>query len=170
MAHSMGEQRPESARPFRLQCGQHNQVLVFDVGVAMSLRTEHRIVGCLEGSHPRNPLQNGYMYLPLSLLPEETALLLERNVVELHGVDFTWPESQTDRSRFALFKDLHREPMRYHSSHIVTFVPDITQQITPRELVSLVRLGTVVNKTRVLSSWDPDKAAFTHVCMNWSAM
>ncbi|KAJ2514274.1 tRNA-splicing endonuclease subunit [Coemansia sp. RSA 2049] len=184
-------------RPLRLHCGQHNQVLVFDADAAMRLRTEHRIVGCLEGSHPRNPLQNGYMYLPLSLLPEETALLLERNAVELLGIQFTWPETPADRLRLALFKDLHRrgffitralkfggdyllypgkssvflcEPMRYHSSHIVTFVPDISQQITPRELVSLVRLGTAANKTRVLSSWDPAKAAFTHVCMNWSAM
>ncbi|KAJ1798064.1 tRNA-splicing endonuclease subunit [Coemansia sp. RSA 2399] len=177
--------------PFQLHCGHDNQVLVFDADVAVALRTQHRIVGSLEGSHPSNPLQNGYMYLPLLLLPEEAALLLEQCAIELSGFTFAWPQTDADKTRFALFKDLHRrgfyitralkfggdyllypgEPMRYHSSHIVTLVaPDSRQSVTPRELVALARLATTVNKTRVLSSWNPDIAEFTHICINWSSM
>ncbi|KAJ1667434.1 tRNA-splicing endonuclease subunit [Coemansia sp. RSA 1813] len=185
----MDDEQPKE-QPFKLHCGNDNQVLVFDADVAMALRTEYRIVGSLEGSHPKNPLQNGYMYLPLLLLPEETALLLEKGAIELSGMAFTWPQIETDKARFELFKDLHQrrfyitralkfggdyllypgEPMRYHSSHIVTFIPNNKQPLAPRELISLVRLGTTVKKTRVLSSWNPDKSEFTHVCMNWSSM
>ncbi|KAJ2533571.1 tRNA-splicing endonuclease subunit, partial [Coemansia sp. RSA 1933] len=95
-------------QPFQLHCGQDNQVLVFDPATVMALRTDHRIVGSLEGSHPANPMQNGYMSLPLLLLPEETALLLERGAIELSGIDFAWPKSEADEMRFELFKDLHR--------------------------------------------------------------
>ncbi|KAJ1994635.1 tRNA-splicing endonuclease subunit [Coemansia umbellata] len=175
------QQQQQINEPYKLVCGKDNQVLVFDADVVLKLRTDHQIVGSLEGSHPTNPLQNGFMYLPLLLLPEETALLLERGAVELHGEPFTWPEGDQDKIRFGLFKDLHSrgyyitrglkfgEPMRFHSSHIVSLV-DHKQPFTPRELIALVRLGTTVKKTRVLSSWNQNSSNFTHVCMNWSAM
>ncbi|KAJ2781235.1 tRNA-splicing endonuclease subunit [Coemansia javaensis] len=172
----------------RLQCaGGH--VLVADADLALALRTEHRVVGSLEGSHPTNPLQNNYLGLPLVLLPEEAALLVAEGAAEIAGDPFAWPETDRDRLRFALFRDLHArgfyvtrgvkfggdyllypgEPMRHHSSHVVTLV-DRDQGLAPRELVAVGRVCTAVKKTRLLSAWDPGRGRFTHIALSWSGM
>ncbi|KAJ1730183.1 tRNA-splicing endonuclease subunit [Coemansia biformis] len=172
----------------RLQCaGGH--VLVTDADTALRLRREHRVVGSLEGSHPANPLQNHYFGLPLVLLPEEAALLVETGAIEIAGDRFAWPETDRERLRFDLYKDLHSrgfyitrgikfggdyllypgEPLRHHSSHVVTLV-DHAQKITPRELVTIGRVCTAVKKVRILSAWDPHRCQFTHIALNWSGM
>ncbi|KAJ2315567.1 tRNA-splicing endonuclease subunit [Coemansia sp. RSA 2611] len=168
-------------------CCANGQVLVDDADTVLKLRTEHRIVGTLEGSHPTNPLQNNYFGLPLILLPEEAALLLEQHAITLDGDAFTWPKTEQDKVRFGLFKDLHGrgyfitrgikyggdyllypgDPLRYHSSHIVSLI-DRGQKLTPRQLVTLGRLCTAVKKIRLLSSWNAEAGSFTHITLNWS--
>ncbi|KAJ2717225.1 tRNA-splicing endonuclease subunit [Coemansia spiralis] len=172
----------------RLECAGGN-VLVTDADTALELRQAHRVVGSLEGSHPTNPLQNHYFGLPLVLLPEEAALLVERGIIETVGDPFAWPATAHERLRFDLYKDLHGrgfhvtrgiqfggdyllypgEPLRHHSSHVVTLV-DHAQRITPRELVTIGRMCTPVKKVRLLSAWDPHTRQFTHISLNWSGM
>ena len=41
------------------------------------LRETHHIVGALIGSLPRSPRQNAQLSLPLQLMPEEAAVLIE---------------------------------------------------------------------------------------------
>ncbi|PIA17664.1 tRNA-intron endonuclease catalytic domain-like protein [Coemansia reversa NRRL 1564] len=116
-------------------------------------------------------------------------MLAETGVVEFEGDDFVWPESEHDRLRFALYKDLHRQgyyvdrgikyggdyllypgdPLRHHSSHVVTLL-ERKRPFKPRELVPLGRVGTAVKKARLLSSWNPETGQFSHITMNWSAM
>ncbi|KAJ2156690.1 tRNA-splicing endonuclease subunit [Coemansia sp. RSA 552] len=171
----------------RLRCV-NGQVMVTDADVVLSLRTKHRIVGSLEGTHPTNPQQNRYLSLPLFLLPEEAALLIAIDAVELEGDQFQWPQTDHDQLRFRLYRDFHNrgyyltrgikfggdyllypgDPLRYHSSHVVSLLPNRTDKITPREIVTLGRVCTAVNKTRVLSSWNNDKDCFTHINLNWS--
>ncbi|KAJ2151377.1 tRNA-splicing endonuclease subunit [Coemansia sp. RSA 637] len=170
----------------KLRCAS-GQVMVTCADDVLWLRTKHRIVGSLEGSHPANPLQNNYFGLPLFLMPEETALLIECDVICIEGDKFEWPQSERDQLRFKLFKDLHGrgffvtqgikfggeyllypgDPLRYHSSHIVSLV-DHGQTVAARELITLGRVCTAVNKTRLLSSWNPHTDHITHITLNWS--
>lgn len=48
------------------------------------LRTKHRICGALVGALPSHPRQNAFLGLPMLLMPEEAALLLEENICELY--------------------------------------------------------------------------------------
>ncbi|KAJ1895087.1 tRNA-splicing endonuclease subunit [Kickxella alabastrina] len=181
----------QQGAPYNVKWSDNGQILVFDADTVMRLRRDHRLVGALEGCHPSNPHQNGYFGLPLILLPEETAYLLELNAIHNPPADHSllWPKTARDHILFKLFKDLHSrgyyltrglkygadyllypgEPMRYHSSHAVTLV-DHDVSITPRELITLGRLGTAVKKIRLLSSWNPNTSKFTHITMNWSAI
>ena len=52
--------------------------LIISVGI-MRLRKEKRILGNMIGSLPGHPSQNTQLALPLSLLPEEVTLCVERS-------------------------------------------------------------------------------------------
>ncbi|KAI7826681.1 tRNA intron endonuclease [Kickxella alabastrina] len=159
--------------PYNVKWSDNGQILVFDADTVMRLRRDHRLVGALEGCHPSNPHQNGYFGLPLILLPEETAYLLELNAIhnppltthccgqslpDLHSRGYYLTRGLKYGADYLLYPG---EPMRYHSSHAVTLV-DHGVSITPRELITLGRLGTAVKKIRLLK--------FTHITMNWSAI
>ncbi|KAI8326148.1 tRNA-intron endonuclease catalytic domain-like protein [Martensiomyces pterosporus] len=178
----------EETTPYKLKCVD-GKVMIFDAGVVLGLRREHRVVGALEGSHPANPLQNTYFGLPLVLLPEEAAMLLEKGAIELTGGSLTWPMSEREVAKYKLYRDLHErgfyltyglkfggdyllylgEPMRYHSSFVASLL-DHSRPFKPRDLVALGRLGTNVKKTRLLCSWDPAANKFTYISLGWSAM
>ncbi|KAI9015991.1 tRNA intron endonuclease [Hyaloraphidium curvatum] len=53
----------------------------------LTLRTKHRIVGSLIGSLPRNPQQNIFFSMPLSLLPEEVYVLVQEGLCNLYRDD-----------------------------------------------------------------------------------
>ncbi|KAJ2448700.1 tRNA-splicing endonuclease subunit [Coemansia sp. RSA 2336] len=170
----------------RLRCV-NDKVLVTDADTVLHLRKQYHIVGSLEGTHPANPLQNHYFGLPLVLSPEETKFLLEEDAIELEGDHFEWPHSEQEQLQYKLFKDFHSrgfyitrgikfggdyllypgDPMRYHSSHIVTLM-EHKQTMSSQQLITLGRLCTAVKKTRLLSTWDPSTSQFTHVSLNWS--
>ncbi|XP_028039001.1 tRNA-splicing endonuclease subunit Sen34 isoform X1 [Bombyx mandarina] len=48
------------------------------------LRTQHRICSAFVGSVPSFPRQNDFLGLPIALSSEETALLVEKRICELH--------------------------------------------------------------------------------------
>ncbi|KAJ1642243.1 tRNA-splicing endonuclease subunit, partial [Coemansia asiatica] len=94
---------------YEIQWSESGQAVIFDADTVMRLRKDHRIVGALEGSHPSNPLQNLYFGLPLVLLPEETAMLVEMAVIVPDPkVTLEWPSTSHEKMLFALFKDLHQ--------------------------------------------------------------
>ncbi|CAO1638104.1 unnamed protein product [Parajaminaea phylloscopi] len=59
------------------------RALVWDPSDVLYLRSHHRIIGILTGSLPLLPQQNAYLGIPLQLMPEEVALLVERNAAVL---------------------------------------------------------------------------------------
>ncbi|KAJ2720105.1 tRNA-splicing endonuclease subunit Sen34 [Coemansia sp. Benny D115] len=169
----------------------NGHLMVFDESTVMALRKSHRIVGALEGTHPLGTLQNKFFGLPLILLPEEAAMLVEMGVIPPNPdpESPTWPTTERQKQLFRLYKDLYAkgyyltrglkfggdyllypgEPMRYHSSHVVNLIAH-GSTLSPHQIVSLGRLGTGVKKTRVLSSLDPGTDQFTHITVNWSGM
>ncbi|KAM0323435.1 hypothetical protein ACHAQA_008714 [Verticillium albo-atrum] len=60
-----------------------DRYLVFDAEHVAILRRQHHICSVLVGSTPQNPTQNVFMSLPLELLPEEAALLLQKKAATL---------------------------------------------------------------------------------------
>lgn len=67
------------------------QGLVWEASTVETLRTEHRILGCLVGSSPACPESQ----LPLLLMPEEVQLLKEKGLVRLVCVD--WESRREER-------------------------------------------------------------------------
>ena len=61
----------------------NNKIFVWDKEAVMALRRKYRIVGSLVGSLPSKPRQNLVFSLPLILQPEETRLLLDKNIVRI---------------------------------------------------------------------------------------
>ncbi|PVU97943.1 hypothetical protein BB561_000200 [Smittium simulii] len=88
------------------------------------LREQYRIVGGLVGSLPMQPMQNSFLGLPLMLLPEELAVLLEIDAIVLVSpasallsqaeqnmekeprLTLNWPISALEISKLAVFRDL----------------------------------------------------------------
>ncbi|KAH7349367.1 tRNA intron endonuclease [Plectosphaerella cucumerina] len=60
-----------------------DRYLVFDAEHVSALRRVHGISSMLAGSTPQNPTQNVFLSLPLELLPEEAASLVEKKVAVL---------------------------------------------------------------------------------------
>ncbi|KAI5795533.1 hypothetical protein EDC01DRAFT_652624 [Geopyxis carbonaria] len=52
--------------------------LLYDVNVVSHVRATHHMCGCLSGTLPQIPQQNVFLGLPLELMEEEAALLLEK--------------------------------------------------------------------------------------------
>ncbi|KAJ1525625.1 hypothetical protein ONE63_008844 [Megalurothrips usitatus] len=63
-----------------------NTPLIWNAEDWIKLREEHRIVGALVGVLPNLPNQEVFHGLPMSLLPEETTLLLELNIICLKKI------------------------------------------------------------------------------------
>lgn len=60
-----------------------DRYLVFDADHVSILRRRHHLCSVLVGSTPQNPTQNVFLSLPLELLPEEAALLLDQKAAVL---------------------------------------------------------------------------------------
>lgn len=71
------------------------RALVWDPSDVLYLRSHHRIIGILTGSLPLLPQQNAYLGVPLQLMPEEVALLLERKAAILVDDAAAHPSSIT---------------------------------------------------------------------------
>lgn len=61
---------------------------------AIRLRKDWRIVGGLIGALPQRSRQNAHLGLPLKLMPEEAALLVEKGVLEIK--EYVGPKSTTE--------------------------------------------------------------------------
>lgn len=72
----------------------NNEIFVWDKEAVMMLRRKYRIVGSLVGSLPSKPRQNLVFSLPLVLLPEETRLLLDKNIARIVESDITRPSQE----------------------------------------------------------------------------
>ncbi|CAG8522926.1 24192_t:CDS:2 [Dentiscutata erythropus] len=70
-------------QPFKVNISKNNRAFIWDAETVHKLRKDHRIVGSLVGSLPRYPLQNQFLGLPLSLMPEEVTLLLSKGIIVL---------------------------------------------------------------------------------------
>ncbi|KAI8145352.1 tRNA intron endonuclease [Fennellomyces sp. T-0311] len=150
--------------------------LVFDAEDVKQLRSQHRIVGTLIGTLPRLPLQNAFLGLPLQLLPEETALLVAKNLACMDA-PWSYPNSKDERLRYRVFEYLWSreyyitsglkfggdflvylgDPMRFHS-HFIVSAKDRNSPIAPLDVIAMGRLATNVKKTFVLVS-PPENAA-----------
>ena len=73
----------------------NNKIFVWDKEAVMTLRRKYRIVGSLVGSLPSKPRQNLVFSLPLILQPEETRLLLDRNIVRIVESTTAKPSEET---------------------------------------------------------------------------
>ena len=73
----------------------YNQIFVWDKEDVMTLRRKYRIVGSLVGSLPSKPRQNLVFSLPLVLQPEETRLLLDKNIARIVESTTTRPSEET---------------------------------------------------------------------------
>ncbi|XP_038051932.1 tRNA-splicing endonuclease subunit Sen34-like [Patiria miniata] len=62
------------------------KILVWNADDVKLLRETHHIVGALVGSLPRSPRQNAQLGLPLQLMPEEAAVLIEYDVARMVNV------------------------------------------------------------------------------------
>ncbi|KAI9272881.1 tRNA intron endonuclease [Phascolomyces articulosus] len=159
-------------------CG--DKPLVFDTQVVKELRCQHRIVGALIGTLPRLPLQNAFLGLPLQLLPEETTLLLKKELATVDPVEsWTYPNTYAEQLRYQVFEYLWSrqlyvtsglkfggdylaylgDPMRFHSHYIVT-AKDRHESMTTLDIISMGRLATNVKKTYVIIS--PTKEDHPH--------
>ncbi|KAK9459438.1 uncharacterized protein V1516DRAFT_696979 [Lipomyces oligophaga] len=70
--------------------------LVFDIEVVKEIRDKHHISGILAGTLPQIPQQNVFLGLPLQLLPEEAALLVQDGYAEIVDDEQTFSESACD--------------------------------------------------------------------------
>ena len=73
----------------------NNKIFVWDKEAVMALRRKYRIVGSLVGSLPSKPRQNLVFSLPLILQPEETRLLLDKNIVRIVESTTAKPSEET---------------------------------------------------------------------------
>ncbi|XP_022088849.1 tRNA-splicing endonuclease subunit Sen34-like isoform X2 [Acanthaster planci] len=69
------------------------KILVWDADDVKLLRQTHHIVGSLVGSLPRSPRQNAQLGLPLQLMPEEAAVLIEYDVAKMVNVKIKDPSA-----------------------------------------------------------------------------
>ncbi|KAJ3299201.1 tRNA-splicing endonuclease subunit [Borealophlyctis nickersoniae] len=102
----------------------NGKAYVWDAGAVLELRSRYHIVGALVGTLPRMPLQNTFYGLPLSLMPEEVTLLLERGYVHLvdEGLSYhapsaedmkKWDDSRAEEAReYARAKKIAADALR----------------------------------------------------------
>ncbi|XP_071804783.1 uncharacterized protein [Asterias amurensis] len=69
-------------------------ILVWSANDVKILREKHHIIGSLTGSLPRSPRQNTQLGLPLQLLPEEAAVLIEYDAARFVTVSVPTPSCQ----------------------------------------------------------------------------
>lgn len=99
-----------------------------------------------------------------------------------------WPCTSDDCIRYNVFKYLYELgyyisrgskfggdyllyrglPEDYHSDYIVLIAPP-NRKFNPKDIVAMARLGTVVNKTSVICSWN-ETHGFISICANWAGL
>ncbi|CAG8527339.1 4069_t:CDS:2 [Paraglomus occultum] len=100
---------------------------------------------------------------------------------------WTWPESDEDKTRYKVFKDIWEkgyyitsgskfgsdylaypgDPLQYHSQFAVSVV-DMDAPINPIDIIREGRMSTVVRKTKLFCSWDKDKDEVVYVSIQWA--
>ncbi|XP_033100350.1 tRNA-splicing endonuclease subunit Sen34-like [Anneissia japonica] len=71
-----------------------DKILVWKADDVRTIRDEHHIVGKLIGCLPRTPQQNLQLGLPLQLLPEEAAVLIEYGVARIIKIKIATPGAE----------------------------------------------------------------------------
>jgi tRNA-splicing endonuclease subunit Sen34 len=69
-----------------------DKAYVYDVDAIRRLRVDHHITGITLGTLPQVAQQNVFLGVPLQLLPEEVAVLVQERESVLHG-DFSQLEN-----------------------------------------------------------------------------
>lgn len=90
---------------------------IFYITDWLKLREEHRIVGQLIGVLSSLPNQDAFHGLPMSLLPEETTLLLEQNIISLK----TFP-SLCRCPGEGVLKSFRRHRRKTYTEQVLSFV------------------------------------------------
>ncbi|KAK9383652.1 uncharacterized protein V2V93DRAFT_12621 [Kockiozyma suomiensis] len=81
------------------------EYLVFDLEAIKSLRNDHHISGILIGTLPQVPQQSVFLGLPLQLMPEEAALLVQKGIGRIideeasHGLLMSTDDDYDDSRR-----------------------------------------------------------------------
>ncbi|KAI9309582.1 tRNA intron endonuclease [Cunninghamella echinulata] len=153
-------------------CG--NKPLVFNIKDVKTLRCEHHIVGSLQGTLARFPLQNSFYSLPLLLLPEEVVLLLKKGLghcVSLEGAVWDYPTTHQEQLKCIVYSYLwHKgyyitcgakfggdyliypgDPMKFHG-HFIVSVQERKSLWQLQDLIVMGRLAKNTKKTFVLAS------------------
>ncbi|XP_063227287.1 tRNA-splicing endonuclease subunit Sen34 [Bacillus rossius redtenbacheri] len=110
------------------------QVFVWNAEDWSTLRRQHRIVGQLVGSLARFPRQSKFAGLPLTLLPEEATLLVERGLACLQSVP-ALSRAPSDAVR----KDLERHRKLMHKEQVELCVDERKRQVT--EMIDRIMEG-----------------------------
>ena len=74
------------ALPFQISCissAKGKRYMLYDIDLITWLRREHHILGVLVGSLPQAPSQSVFLGLPLTLMPEEARLLVEKGLARI---------------------------------------------------------------------------------------
>ncbi|CAF9910365.1 MAG: hypothetical protein GOMPHAMPRED_007066 [Gomphillus americanus] len=72
--------------PFQISCissAKDKRYMLYDIDLITWLRREHHILGVLVGTLPQAPSQNIFLGLPLTLMPEEARLLVEKGLARI---------------------------------------------------------------------------------------
>lgn len=59
-------------------------------------------------------------------------------------------------------------PEVHHSDYIVSVAP-LDEKFSPKDIIAMGRLGTVVKKTSVICSWS-ETEGFISICLNWAGL
>ncbi|KAK2188882.1 hypothetical protein NP493_117g07037, partial [Ridgeia piscesae] len=101
---------------------------------------------------------------------------------ELEPAEWLYPVTETETTRYRVFKDLWEkgyyltsgckfggEPARFHSFYIAVCRPS-SQSFTPLDLITLGRLGANVKKTVILCTVDEDTDQMCYISLQWTGL
>eukprot|EP00053_Salpingoeca_punica_P010264 m.92428 g.92428 ORF g.92428 m.92428 type:complete len:263 (-) comp15331_c0_seq4:151-939(-) len=100
--------------------------------------------------------------------------------------DWTFPSTEAEKMRYAVFRDLYDrgyvltsackfggdflaypgDPNRFHSHFVVTVQP-YARPLSPMDIISYGRIGTVVKKASLLASVGPE-GKVRYITLNWT--
>lgn len=126
----------------------------------------------------------------LGTLTHIPTIMPQRMLKESYSpMDWTYPQTQSDKLRYKVFLDLWErgyyltsgakfggdllaypgDPMRYHSFYIVIIIP-WDKKITPFQIISAGRLGATVKKTALFCSVDDNTGDVVYTSVKWSGI
>lgn len=139
--------------------------------------------------HPYDPIpQDLRASIPLPIETPTSAdyYIWNRDWTQVNS--WAWPCTSDDCIRYNVFKHLYEMgyyisrgskfggdyllyrglPEDYHSDYIVLIAPP-NRKFSPKDIVAIARIGTVVNKTSVICSWINTRG-FISICANWAGL